>query len=313
MSSLRIVFAGTPTFASVALQELLAASYSVIAVYTQPDRPKGRGLKLTPSPVKELALAHELPLYQPVSLKTQEAQAELLALKPDVMVVAAYGLILPAAVLSIPTYGCINIHPSLLPKFRGAAPIERTIESGDVETGVTIMQMDVGLDTGPMLLQKTYQVATHETAGSLHDKLSVMGAKALLYTLDLLEAGKLAVTPQGDGATYANKITKEEAFLSFHHDAMTLERKVRAFNPRPVAHVIWRGNHLRIWQAIALQVHTNAAPGTLLAASEDGLDIACSDQVLRLLSVQLPGGKPLSVRDFYHAHQHELKVGTLFA
>lgn len=313
MSSLRIVFAGTPTFASVALQELLAASYSVIAVYTQPDRPKGRGLKLTPSPVKELALAHELPLYQPVSLKTQEAQAELLALKPDVMVVAAYGLILPAAVLSIPTYGCINIHPSLLPKFRGAAPIERTIESGDVETGVTIMQMDVGLDTGPMLLQETYQIASHETAGSLHDKLSVMGAKALLRTLDLLEAGKLVVTPQGDGATYANKITKEEAFLSFEHDAMMLERKVRAFNPRPVAHVMWRGSHLRIWQAVALQMHTNAAPGTLLAASEDGLDIACSDQVLRLLSVQLPGGKPLSVRDFYHAHQHELKVGTVFA
>jgi len=313
MSSLRIVFAGTPTFAEVALKALLDAHYNVIAVYTQPDRPKGRGLKLTASPVKQAALSHHVPLYQPVSLKIAEAQAELKDLNPDVMVVAAYGLILPKTVLDIPTHGCINIHPSLLPRFRGAAPIERTIESGDQETGVTIMQMDEGLDTGPMLLQERYLIKPDETAESLHAELAVLGANALMRTLDLLQLRQLVAVPQGIGATYAKKITKEEAQLSFHSDAATLSCKIRAFNPKPVAYVMWRGQALRIWEACALPNETDALPGTLIAATSAGLDIACASHVLRILSLQLPGGKVLSVRDFYHAHQHQLTVGELFA
>lgn len=312
MSSLRILFAGTPHFAAVALQSLLSSPYEVVAVYTQPDRPKGRGLKLTPSPVKELALAHQLPIYQPISLKQPEEQAVLRGLEVDVMVVAAYGLILPKAVLQIPRYGCINIHPSLLPRFRGAAPIERTIESGDSMTGVTIMQMDEGLDTGAMLLQETYPINAEETAGTLHDALAEIGAVALIKTLDLLQSARLVATPQGEGATYANKISKEEAQLLFHQDAIVLERKVRAFNPRPIAHVAWRGTTLRIWQAKAIAMPHQATPGTLINATEAGLDIACGTGVLRLLTVQLPGAKPISVRDFYHAHQHDLTVGSVF-
>lgn len=313
MSHLRIVFAGTPSFAEVALQHLLTSSYQVIAAYTQPDRPKGRGLKLTASPVKACALTHQLPVFQPVSLKTMESQEELAALQPDVMVVAAYGLILPKAVLQIPRYGCINIHPSLLPRFRGAAPIQRTVESGDIETGVTIMQMDEGLDTGPMLFQEKYVLKENETAGTLHDALAIIGAKALIHTLDLLAANKLLPITQGCDATYANKISKEEAMLDFNNDAILLERKVRAFNPRPVAYIPWRQTTLRIWEAKAIARLHHETPGTLLAASEKGVEIACQTGALHIQTVQLPGGKQINVRDFFHAHQADLKVGNLFA
>lgn len=312
--SLKIIFAGTPELAAVALRALIESPHQVMAVYTQPDRPSGRGLKLTPSPVKEVALLHHIPVHQPVTLKEMKEQEALAALHADVMVVAAYGMLLPAAVLSLPRLGCINIHPSLLPRWRGAAPIQRAIFAGDQLTGVTIMQMDAGLDTGPILLQHGYALAEDETSQTLHDTLAAMGAQSLIEALNLLAQNKLPAQPQDNQAsTYASKISKEEALLDWTQAAIELEHKVRAFNPWPIAYTLWQGQNLRIWQAKAMTQDHHAQPGTLLHASHDGIDIATSHGVLRLLQVQLPGGKALPVADFYNARQGELIKGKLFS
>ncbi len=306
--TLRIVFAGTPAFAAAALQALLQSHHEIIAVYTQPDKPSGRGLKLTPSAVKTLALAHDLPIYQPSTLKDPTVQAELQALNADVMVVAAYGMLLPEAVLAIPPHGCINIHPSLLPRWRGAAPIQRTIFAGDKETGVTIMQMDKGLDTGPMLLQSHYTLASDETTQTLHDKMAKQGADNLIETLNLLALNQLKPIVQDDAlATYAAKITKEEAVIDWSLPAEEIEYRIRAFNPWPICQTTWQDQPLRIWMAKTLENTTPAVPGTIIAASREGVDVATGKGVLRLLHVQLPGSKAVSIADFYNARQEELE------
>lgn len=310
-SPLKIIFAGTPQFAAVALEALLHSPHHLVAVYTQPDRPAGRGLKLTASPVKQLALQHQLPLYQPKTLKDEHEQTVLAGLQADVMVVAAYGMLLPEPVLRIPRLGCINIHPSLLPRWRGAAPIQRTIFAGDKTTGVTIMQMDAGLDTGPLLLQRTYTLTEDETSQTLHDKMAILGATALLETLDLLAQEKAQPQPQdNDLAMYAHKISKEEALIDWTRPAIELEQEIRAFNPWPVAYTSWQSKNLRIWQAKAIisDNHT-AEPRTILAASKDGIDIATGVGALRLLQLQLPGGKVMSATDFYNAHRNALIIG----
>lgn len=310
---MRIIFAGTPHFAEIALEALIHSKHEIIAVYTQPDRAAGRGLKLMQSPVKTLALNYQLPIYQPVSLKETHEQDLLAGLKSDVMVVAAYGMLLPQAVLSIPPKGCINIHPSLLPRFRGAAPIPRAIYAGDQLTGVSIMQMDMGLDTGPILLQEQLAIESDDTAQSLHDKLARVGAAALLKSLDLLSENKLQPIPQDNQlATYAHKMTKEEALIDWERSALEIEREIRAFNPWPVAYTSWQGKNLRIWFAKVIANASQDSPRTLVSASEDGVDIATGQGVLRLLKLQLPGAKPIEVVDFYHAQRDKLILGEKF-
>lgn len=310
MKSLNIIFAGTPEFAAVALNALLHSAHRVVAVYTQPDRPAGRGLKLKQSPVKEMALLNQLPVYQPENLKDESDQQVLADLHADVMVVAAYGLLLPSAVLRIPRLGCINIHPSILPRWRGAAPIQRTIFSGDTKTGVSIMQMEEGLDTGPVLLTREYTLIQDETSQTLHDTLAELGAKACLTTLDLLDDNKITPVIQDNSlATYAQKISKEEALIDWEQPALELEHEIRAFNPWPVAYTSFQGQNLRIWSAKALQNIHNTSPRTILNATREGIDIATGEGVLRLLQLQLPGGKVMSVADFYNAYHDKLIIG----
>jgi methionyl-tRNA formyltransferase len=292
---MRVVFAGTPEFAVPCFRAVLAAGVEVVAVYTQPDRPAGRGRSLESSPVKRAALAAGIEVRQPVSLKPPAEQAALAALAPDLMVVVAYGLLLPPAVLAIPTHGCWNVHASLLPRWRGAAPIQRAIEAGDAETGVCLMQMDAGLDTGPVLLRRPLPIAADETGGSLHDKLARLGAEVLAEGLACVQSGTLpAPMPQPEyGVTYARKLSKDEARLDFARPAVELERRVRAFLPWPVAEAEVAGERLRIHAARALDGPIDAPIGSIVRADAEGLEIACGGGRLRLLRVQRPGGRVL--------------------
>ena len=307
---MRIVFAGTPDFAALALKALLAAGHDVAGVYSQPDRPAGRGRKLMPSPVKQVALDAGIPVFQPVSLKPEEAQQELAALQPDVMIVAAYGLILPKAVLEIPTHGCLNIHASLLPRWRGAAPIQRAIAAGDAETGITIMQMDEGLDTGNMLLKVSTPITADDTGGSLHDRLADMGGDAIVEALAQLANGELAGEPQNDAAAnYAHKLSKEEGHIDWRRSAIEIERLIRAFNPWPGTFTDLGEQRIRIHQATALEQDSNQAPGTVLSRERDGVDIACGSGTLKLTSVQLPGSKAQSINDLINGGKQVLLPG----
>ncbi|GJA46350.1 methionyl-tRNA formyltransferase [Aeromonas caviae] len=311
MNKLKLIFAGTPDFAARHLAALLSSGHEVVAVYTQPDKPAGRGQKLTASPVKELALAHDLPVYQPASLRNEAAQAELAALGADLMVVVAYGLILPKAVLDTPRLGCINVHGSLLPRWRGAAPIQRSIWAGDAETGVTIMQMDVGLDTGAMIRKVTCPIASDETSASLYDKLAGLGPQALVDTLDAMAAGNTAAEPQDDAlANYAEKLSKEEARIDWSMDAVAIERCIRAFNPWPISWFDVAGQTVKVWQAeVVAQDHGQAA-GTLLKADKQGIEVATGQGVLRLLTLQPPGKKAMSVSDLLNSRRDWFEPGT---
>ncbi|SIP88564.1 methionyl-tRNA formyltransferase [Aquipseudomonas alcaligenes] len=307
---MRIVFAGTPEFAAQHLQALLDAGREIVAVYTQPDRPAGRGQKLAPSPVKQLALQHGIAVYQPQTLRDPAAQAELAALTPDLMVVVAYGLILPQVVLDTPRLGCINSHASLLPRWRGAAPIQRAIEAGDASSGVTVMQMEAGLDTGPMLLKVTTTITTEDTGGSLHDRLATLGSQAVVEAVTKLAAGELRGEVQDDSlATYAHKLNKDEARLDWSRPAVELERLVRAFNPWPICHSTLNGEALKIHAAQLGE--GKGAPGTVLAADKSGLTIACGEGALRLTRLQLPGGKPLAFADLYNSRREQFAPGLV--
>jgi methionyl-tRNA formyltransferase len=301
---MRIVFAGTPEFAVASLRAA-ARHHEVVAVYTQPDRPAGRGRGLAPSPVKLEAIARGIPVFQPESLKEPAAQQQLRDLQPDLMVVVAYGLILPKAVLAIPTHGCWNVHASLLPRWRGAAPIQRAIQAGDAETGVCLMQMEAGLDTGPVLLRQHIPIAPGELGGQLHDRLAELGAQTLADGLGLLRAGiKPIAQPQpAEGVTYAHKLDKAEARLDWAADAASLERTVRAFNPWPIAEATLAGERVRIHGAVALADNQGQAPGTLLAAGRDGIDIACGQGALRLRVLQREGGKAITAADYLNARR----------
>jgi methionyl-tRNA formyltransferase len=296
--SLRLVFAGTPEFAVPSLRAA-AQRNEVVAVYTQPDRPAGRGRGLTPSPVKREALLRGIQVLQPENFRAAVSKDTLRALKPDLMIVVAYGLILPQSVLDIPTHGCWNVHASLLPRWRGAAPIQRAIEAGDRETGVCLMQMEKGLDTGPVLLAQQLEIGD-DTGGQLHDRLAALGAQVLGDGLGLLRAGIRPVPqPQPDvGVTYAHKLDKAEARLDWHRPATELANRVRAFNPWPMAEAIVAGERLRVHGAVALPLAHGAAPGTLLRAGRDGLDIACHEGALRIRVLQREGGKAITAADY---------------
>ncbi len=298
---LRIIFAGTPEFSVAPLNALLGSGHRVVAVYTQPDRPAGRGRKLSASPVKELALGYNIPIHQPKSLKSTQEQAQLVALQADLMVVVAYGLLLPQAVLDAPRLGCVNIHASLLPRWRGAAPIQRAILAGDSKTGITIMRMDAGLDTGPMLHTLSCPIEPADTGGSLHDRLAPLGAEALMQALPAIADGRVPGQAQDDSlASYARKLSKEEATMDWTRPAAELERQVRAFNPWPVAQTLYAGQVMRIWSA---RVMAGDGPsGTVLAAGRNGIDVACADALLRIERLQMPGKRAMDVADFLNAH-----------
>lgn len=307
---MRIVFAGTPEFAAEHLKALLASPHDIVAVYTQPDRPAGRGQKLMPSPVKQLALEHGIPVLQPPSLRAPEAQAELAALAPELMVVVAYGLILPQGVLDIPRLGCINSHASLLPRWRGAAPIQRAVQAGDAESGVTVMRMEAGLDTGPMLLKVSTPISAQDTGGSLHDRLAQMGPAAVLEAIDGLAQGTLVGEVQDDSlANYAHKLNKDEARIDWTRPAIELERLVRAFFPWPICHSTLHGEAVKV---LAAQLDEGTGqPGEIIAASKEGLTVACGTQALRLTRLQLPGGKALNFSDLFNSRREKFLVGTV--
>jgi methionyl-tRNA formyltransferase len=299
---LRLVFAGTPEFAVPCLEAAVAGG-EVVAVYTQPDRPAGRGRRLQPSPVKRAALAHGIEVRQPQSLRSAEAKAALRALAPDLMVVVAYGLILPQSVLDIPKHGCWNVHASLLPRWRGAAPIQRAIEAGDPVSGVCLMQMERGLDTGPVLLRRELALAADETGGSLHERLAEVGAQVLAEGLARLGSGGTlpAQVQPSEGVTYAHKLEKPEARMDWTQPAEMLARCVRAFHPWPIAEAQLAGERVRIHAAEVVEGRPGAAPGSILHASRDGLVVACGEGALRLLQVQREGGRPMAAAEYLNA------------
>lgn len=300
---MRIIFAGTPDFAAASLKALLDSDHDICAVYTQPDRPAGRGRKLTPSPVKQLALDHQIPVEQPLNFKQDNSLEQLASYQADLMIVVAYGLLLPQAVLDTPRLGCINVHASLLPRWRGAAPIQRAILAGDNETGVGIMQMEAGLDTGPVLLEARCPIAASDNAQCLHDKLAELGATTLLESLKDIEHLLQQARPQDDSQmTYAAKLQKQEAVIDWQQPAAQLLRQVNAFNPWPVAQTQWRGDTLRIWQAEVSAEPTQAIPGTVIAVNKQGIDVACGDGSLRITQLQVPGKRAMQVQDFLNAN-----------
>ena len=312
--SLRIIFAGTPDFAARHLDALLSSEHQVVGVFTQPDRPAGRGKKLMPSPVKVLAQEHGLPVFQPASLRTAENQQQVADLQADIMVVVAYGLILPKAVLDMPRLGCINVHGSLLPRWRGAAPIQRALWAGDEETGVTIMQMDVGLDTGDMLFKLSCPVTAQDTSASLYDKLAQLGPQGLLETLSQLASGQAKPEVQDEAqATYAEKLSKEEAKLDWTLSAAQLERCIRAFNPWPVSYVLIDEQPVKVWQASVLVSSKQAAPGTIINAGKQGIQVATADGILNLEVLQPAGKKAMSAQDLLNSRREWFTPGAILA
>ena len=312
---LRVVFAGTPAFAARHLTELLASEHEIIAVYTQPDRPAGRGKLLTASPVKGVAQEHAIPVFQPISLRSPEEEAALQALKPDVMVVVAYGLLLPNTILNVPAFGCINVHASLLPRWRGAAPIHRAIEAGDRETGVTIIRMDDGLDTGAMLkIAKTPITATH-TTGTLTNELETLGAQTLISTLNALPALlDQAVDQPEAGITYAHKISKAEAIIDWSQSTASITRKIRALNPAPGGFTLLDGQRIKLWEASAVSydADTKSAPGTIISLNREGLLVSTGDGLLSVTRLQLPNKKPLSIAEILNGNPESLSPGNQF-
>ncbi len=310
---MRILFAGTPDFSVSVLNALLESDHEVIGVYTQPDRPAGRGRKLKASPVKERALEADLPVYQPTTLKDEAEQQTIADLNADLMVVVAYGLILPKAVLDAPRHGCLNIHASLLPRWRGAAPIQRAIHAGDAESGVTIMQMDEGLDTGDMLYKVTTPISSEDNAQTLHDRLAILGAEALLETIAQIEAGSLQPEPQNEAeVTYAEKLNKAEATIEWDQSAQQILQLINAFNPWPVAQTEWNGEMVRIRRAAVVEGATSTTPGHSVDIHPEGLDIASGEGVLRILELQLPGKRSMAVADFLNARPQLKQSGLQF-
>nr|WP_318375376.1 methionyl-tRNA formyltransferase [Enterobacter sp.] len=302
--SLRIIFAGTPDFAARHLDALLSSGHNIVGVFTQPDRPAGRGKKLMPSPVKVLAEEKGLPVFQPVSLRSQENQQLVADLNADVMVVVAYGLILPKAVLDMPRLGCINVHGSLLPRWRGAAPIQRSLWAGDAETGVTIMQMDVGLDTGDMLVKLTCPITAEDTSATLYDKLAELGPQGLIETLAQLAKGTAQPQVQDEAlVTYAEKLSKEEARVVWSLPAAQLERCIRAFNPWPMSWLLIDDQPVKIWKASVINAAASAAPGTIIDANKQGIQVATSEGVLNLEVLQPAGKKAMSAQDLLNSRR----------
>ena len=312
---LNVIFAGTPDFAAASLQALIDSEHHIVAVYTQPDRQSGRGKKISMSPVKELALEHNIPVEQPVNFKSDEDQKHLANYGADLMVVAAYGLLLPQRVLDIPKLGCINVHGSLLPRWRGAAPIQRAIQAGDSETGVTIMQMAAGLDTGDMISKAVTPITKDDTGATLHDKLAAQGAELLVETLDRIADGKVEAEPQNDTlATYAHKLNKQEAFIDWSQHADAIERTIRAFNSWPVAQSKIGDSTVRIWQAEIVRGSSNLLAGTIINADKKGVLVACGQDQLLITELQLPGSRKMPVKDLLNApkNQELLSKGSQF-
>ncbi|MRT06324.1 methionyl-tRNA formyltransferase [Ewingella americana] len=311
---MRIIFAGTPDFAARHLDALLTSEHEVVGVFTQPDRPAGRGNKLTPSPVKTLALEHGIPVFQPKSLRPAESQQLVAELNADVMVVVAYGLILPQAVLDMPKLGCINVHGSLLPRWRGAAPIQRSLWAGDSQTGITIMQMDVGLDTGNMLHKIECDIEPQDTSATLYNKLAELGPTGMLATLQQLAEGTARPEVQDEAlVTYAEKLSKEEARLDWSLSAKQLERCIRAFNPWPMSYFVIDEQPVKVWQAEALDQQASAQPGTIIAAGKAGIQVATSDGILNILQLQPAGKKAMSVQDILNSRREWFIEGNILA
>ena len=308
---MRIIFAGTPEFAAQTLTALLETEHTLCAVYTQPDRPAGRGRKLTASPVKKIALEHNIPVEQPLNFKDQTDQDTLANYQADLMIVVAYGLLLPQTILDTPTRGCINIHASLLPRWRGAAPIQRAILAGDTETGVCIMQMEAGLDTGPVLARAICPIHGDDTTQQLHDRLAALGASTLIKTLPNLAELQNKAQPQNDAdSTYAAKLQKTEANIDWQQHASNIVRQINAFNPWPIAQTQWQEKTLRIWSAIDTKANHNVTPGNVINVDKKGIDIACGQGILRITQVQAPGKRAMAVNDFLNANP--LSIGDHF-